>query len=457
MSKPVDLTLSRIIINRVGGIEHVDINIEGQPVVVIGGDNEAGKTTILRVIVAVLAAMAPLPGRRGSLDAKMPVAELLRDDELAGDAELHFGGGIVVKRTWTRKPGKQPTSKVTVEGIDTTGGAVTALKRLWSQGAIDLGSVEQLDDRELSEEVRKLLGLDFSEQDRRAAKLLEHRKAVNAETKRLAGHLAKLDPCSDAPDEPVSTEQLLAELKRRREHNAGLRSLQQAVRDTKQTIGIYERDGHALARSIIKLEAELEAARAQKQRNDHQMAEEWERHDAEQAKVDAFDEQPVDDVEEQLRNAGETNRRVQAKKEHERATEQLDREQRAARELTARLDAIKDEKRRQLAAVGADCPVDGLEFDRDGLMLLDGRPYRQNSTARRLRFLVPLMLRACGREAPEGFPRVKVVLCDEAAWDAKNRQLIAELAAAEDGQVIATRVGEEGATFVIEEGRVRED
>jgi hypothetical protein len=49
-----------------------------------------------------------------------------------------------------------------------------------------------------------------------------------------------------------------------------------------------------------------------------------------------------------------------------------------------------------------------------------------------------------------------VLLIDELPLDAKNLRLVTELAAAEGGQVIATRVGTENADFVVEAGRLKE-
>jgi hypothetical protein len=447
MTNEAPLTLHRLYIHNVAGIAHLDVNIEGKPVVVFGGDNEEGKTSILRALAATLGSEAPLPGRAGSSDAKMPVPQMIRDGELSGNCELDLGGGITVERRWTHKANKQPHSKLFVAGLDTTGGAVKALQRLWSRYALDLGRFEQLDAAEQSNQVRQLLGLDWSKLDAKDAKIREKRKGHSKEAKRLEARLSGLDACDDAPDEPVSTADLYAELKRRQEHNAGLAPLQRAVADGERMIGDYQKRVDEEKRGIAKLEAKLKDAKARLGKLEQAIQEEGVACAAAQAEVDAFDEQALDDVEEQLRTADETNRRVRARKEHQQASAELTAERKAADGLSAELDRVAAEKRQQLASLGDACPVDGLSFDQRGSMLLDDRPYRENSTGRRLRFLVPLWLRSC--------PRIKVLLIDELPLDKKNLRLVTELAAAEGGQVIATRVGKENADFVIEAGKVR--
>jgi hypothetical protein len=444
MSDP--LTIHRLTIHNVGGVAFIDVTIEGKPVVVFGGNNEAGKTWILRALAATLGAEAPLPGRLGSADSKMSVQQMLRDDELAGDVRLDLGGGVIAQRKWTHKAGKEPTSKLYVEGLDTTGGAVTALKRLWSKVAVRLDHFEQLDADAQADKVRELLDVDWSDKDAAAAKHREERKILNANIKRLSGHLSKLDPCADA-GEPADTEKLLAELKRRQEHNAGVRPLQQALRDAELTVHNFSTRVANQNATILRLERELEEARAQRDADDRKLFQERQKADDAKAAVAAFEEQPVDDVEEQLRTADETNRRVRAKEEHERVTAELAAEQKAADEHTAAIERIAHEKRQQLAAIGDRCPVEGLSFDQWGRMLLDGRPYRENSTGRRMRFIVPLMLRAC--------PRIKVLLVDELPLDEENLRLVTELAAAEGGQVIAAKLGKEGADYIVEGGKLK--
>jgi hypothetical protein len=448
------LTLHRVTIHNVAGIAHLDVSIEGKPVVVFGGDNEEGKTSILRALAATLGSEAPLPGRAGSSDAKMPVPQMIRDGELAGNCELVLGDGITVERRWTHKAGKQPSSKLIVAGLDTTGGAVKALQRLWSRVAVDLGRFEQLDATEQSNQVRQLLGLDWSELDSQDAKIREKRRGHSKEAKRLDARLSGLDACEDAPDEEVSTADLLTELKRRQEHNAGLAPLQRAVADAERAVAETNRKidrttekTKDLEQQLRELERQLGELSNRQQRLGHQLSNDAAAREAAQAKVDAFDELGIDDVEEQLRTADETNRRVRARKEHQQASAELTAERKAADELSAELDRVANEKRQQLAALGDACPVEGLSFDQRGSMLLDERPYRENSTGRRLRFLVPLWLRSC--------PRIKVLLIDELPLDAKNLRLVTELAAAEGGQVIATRVGTENADFVVEAGRVK--
>jgi hypothetical protein len=445
MSDP--LTIHRIQIHNVGGVAEIDVSIEGKPVVVFGGGNEQGKTCILRALGATLGSEAPLPGRAGSKDAKMSLPGMLRDDELAGNCRLELGDGIVIERKWTEsvQTGKR-TSKLFVSGLDTTGGAVKALQRLWSRFAVDLARFEQLDAVEQGNQVRQLLGIDWTKLDARDAEIRAERKAVNAEVKRLEGYLAKLEPHDDAPAEEVSTAKLLAELKSRQKHNAGLNDIVHRRNDAEGEVARCQTRIDRNDEEIGRLEARIAALRkANGVQRGHQVEYQAVVAAAQRA-IDAFEEQPVDDVEEQLRTADETNRRVRARKEHERVSAELAAEQKKAADHDKALEAIKAEKRQQLAAQGDSCP-EGAGFDRWGNLQLDGRPYRENSTGRRMRFIVPLYLDAC--------PRVKVVLVDELPLDGKNLQLVAELAAARGGQVIASKLGTEGATHVVEGGRVK--
>ena len=115
-----------------------------------------------------------------------------------------------------------------------------------------------------------------------------------------------------------------------------------------------------------------------------------------------------------------------------------------AERLTEQMEARKEEK---AAAIGrAVMPVPGLGFG-DGMVLFNGLPFEQASSAEQLRVSVAMAMRAN--------PELRVLrIKDGSLLDDDNLALIAQMAEADDYQVWIERVETSGVGVVMEDGAV---
>jgi DNA repair exonuclease SbcCD ATPase subunit len=428
------LTLHRVTVRNLMRLEHVEVDLAGEPVVIVGGDNEQGKTSFFEAIRAALG------GGRYSKD-------MLRQGERAGLVELDLGDGIIARRTWTRKAGQaEARSKVeVVDAGEKRKRPQELLDAFWSKVAIDLTAFERMDDVEQADHARRALGIDWTGLNAEQRKHYDARTDVNRDARATRARLDAMDRHESAPDEEVSAAELMAELERRQQHNAGLAPLQQAAETAAREVGHCEERIRRNDARIAQLERELAELRdGQRQLEQVRQAQEAKRADT-WAAVDAFDEQPVDDVKEQLRQVDSVNAAVRSRRKYRKLAAELDALEKRCDELNDAMAAIDREKEAQLAA--ARFPIPGLSFDADGLILLDGLPLRRASHARRLRAIIPLAFAVSGR--------AKILLIGEDRFDAANLALVAELCREHGGQVVIERVGDQGASFVLEAGKVR--
>lgn len=432
--KTKPLTLHRVTVSNVMRLEHVEVDLAGEPVVIVGGDNEQGKSSFIEAIRAALG------GGRYTKD-------MLRQGERAGLVELDLGDGITVRRTWTRKAGQQEArSKVVVTGAG-KGGAQGLLDAFWSKVAIDLSAFERMDAGEQADHARRALGIDWAELNAEQKRRYDERTAANREAKKLEGQLAGMDPHETAPEEEVSVAELMAELGRREQHNAGLVPLKQDVVDAERFANHHQAQIGRHEKKLAKLRAEIQSLELELAAEKKRLADNEESRVAAQAKVDAFDELPLDDVREQIRQADDVNTAVRGRRRYRKTAAELDAAQQQADELTAAIAAIDRKKEQQLAA--AEFPIPGLSFDGDGLILLDGLPLKRASHARRYKAIIPLAFAVSGR--------AKILLIGEDRFDKQNLAIVAELCREHGGQVVLERIGDQGASFVLEAGRVRDD
>ena len=379
--------------------------------VVIGGQNAQGKTSLLDSIAYCLGGKDLCP------------AEPLRRGEDHGEVQVTLDDGMVIRRTFTPSGG----GSLTVTGKD---GArypspQTLLNGLISKISFDPMEFMRMKPRDQAETVRKLVGLDFTALDAKRQAAYDKRTTVNQEVARLQGALSKLPQTpAGTPEKETSIDELAAELERRRGQNAlhaaagaklaGLRD--EAVRLKKQI-------------------ADLQAQLVRVQTDGKSAAEAY-------AAMTAADEQQVLG---QLKTIQSTNAEVRSAAERAKLQKELDIQNATSLELTGSLADIDKEKAETLAK--AKMPIDGMTFTDEGVRL-NGLGLDQASSAEQLRTSVAIGIAMN--------PKFKVLpIRDGSLLDEKNLAMVAEMAAKAGGQIWIERVGK-GAecSVVIEDGMV---
>ena len=370
----------------------VEIKPDGS-LVVIGGKNGAGKTSVLDSIMYALAGTKSIPSKpiRTGAKAGQIVVELDGDSPMTVTRKLTAAGGSLEIKT--------------AEGF-TAPSPQKILDALCGKVAFDPLAFTRLRPKDQADALRGLVGLDFAEVDAERKRLYDERTAANRDAKTVA---AKLDPGSvpdDTPDEEVSVAALFDNLKAAQGQNA-------AIVIAQQTVDQAEKHLAQAKAALLAVGTEVTDTTA---------------------------------IEREIDTAETVNAAVRNKK----AQRELADEHAALCGQAARLTESIGEIDAGKAALLADAkwPVLGLGFDEDGVTL-NGLPFEQASSAEQLRVSVAMGLAFN--------PTLRVLLIrDGSLLDAEGLRMVAELAAERDGQVWIERVGE-GAecSVVIEDGAIK--
>lgn len=415
----------------------VRIEAKGSGLVVVGGANEAGKSSVLDSIAMVLGGrseMPPVPVRKGQKRAQI-ICDL---------------GTIIVKRTLTKEGG----GTLTIEGADGQKftSPQTLLEQLTGKIAFDPVSFMRLDAKRQAETLRQLVGLDFSAIENKHIELYEQRTTVNSERNRAHGLFTGLPRFEGVPATEISSADVLAEIKSAQTHNATVGTLASAAKAAATSVtteqATHERLvlGAAELRDQIRVLQEKLANVTEKADAQARIVTEA-RGRAAEAQTAAEAVKPIDTtlLEQRLSSAEETNRKVRANMQKDAAKKTLDDAQRKSDALTQQIDDNTAKKQELLAA--AKFPVAGLGFNEDGVTFND-LPLEQTSSAQQLRISVAI--------AASMNPKLRVMLVrDGSLLDDANLELLKNLATEFNVQVWVERVGRgEECSVIINDGAV---
>lgn len=391
--------------------------------IVIGGANGAGKTSLLDSIEYAMGGKPKdeRPVRRGATKAKI-VADL---------------GDITVTRTITPKGGG--TLKVTGKDGIALPTPQAVLDRLKGRLTFDpLAFAKQKSTEQLTT-LQGIVGLDFTDDEAEILTLSSERTVVGREGKSLAGQLDGLDHHDDAPEQEVSISGLSAELEAAHRRNAA----NEQVRTSRASAAYKLDDAYAntekLAKQIEDLQAALKRAEVVHAREEKEVKL-WD------AKVQALKNINTDPIQEQIRTAETTNAQVRENRQHAEAKRAVNKARKQYTDLTAKIDTVRSRKATALAE--AKFPVKGLAFDETGV-LFGGLPFTQASSAEKLRVSVAMGLAMN--------PELRILLIrDGSLLDPDGLRMIAEMAKEAKAQVWMERVGE-GAevSVIIEDGHIK--
>ena len=410
-------------VENVKRIRAVEIDPDGN-VVIIGGRNEQGKSSILDAIEMALRGAKAIPIEPVRHGARKGFIK----EELGNLAtqEVEY----TVERTFTAKG-----SQLVVRGKDgvPVPGPQTLLDSLYAAIAFDPFSFARKEPKEQDELLRKAVGLDLS--DLKSARDVAYAKRTdgNKEIKRLEGALDSTEFHPGAPKETVDVAALTEKLQVHR-NAVGARNALVAAIDGKRARLNEKQD---------------QVSRIQRQLTDllRECTELGDLITSEEAKLPP-EPAPIDDVQEKLRTAEATNTKVRANAEHAKLEKELKTKTDEAEQLTGVIEDLDKQKAERLAATKF--PIDGLGFDDEIGPTLNGVPLAQACQSAKLRLSV-----AIGAALN---PRIKVMLIREGAFlDDESLKLLSALAKEHQCQLFIERVGtKDKSAIVIEDGAVLE-
>lgn len=391
--------------------------------VVIGGENGQGKTSVLDSIMYALGgknAVCEKPIHEGADSAEI-IVDL---DEFAVTRTFTESGGTL---TVKRKDGTKVSSPQSL------------LDGLTGRLSFDPLEFARQEPAKQKATLQALVGLDFTALDHDRKNTFDERTIVNRKLKDAEANLKSAPWHNDAPKAEVSVADLSLELATAQEAEVEFERKKGEFEAAKNRVAGKELEikGHKLRiaelqRLLAESEKDLEVEKA-----------------AVTAAREAAENVPdldADSLRQQLAEAEGTNRKVRENANRDKLQAAVDALRTEAAVLTERLAEIDNTKAEALS--DATFPVPGLAFDENGVTL-NGLPFSQASAAEQLRVSVAMGLALN--------PKLRVMLIrDGSLLDKKSLALVAEMAANADAQVWMERVGA-GAevSVVIEDGEVQ--
>lgn len=379
----------------------VEITPDGN-LVVIGGRNAQGKSSVLDAIWAALG------GREGNKAAKP-----IRDGEEKARVRVDLGD-MIVTRTWTGD-----NSTVKVESAD---GAVFKSPQALLDALVGKLSFDPLAFTRLSakEQREALLGLvelpvDLDALDRERGELFDRRTAVGRDGKAIGD--VSVD--KSLPEAETSASDIITRIR--------------AAQEQKQTVVDAERAVNVAGDRLGALRAELAQAEA-----DYDAADKH-------AQSVSLPDEDVEQLEASLASVEETNAAIRANNTARGKADAKESLRAEYETLTGQLATL--DKKKQDALAQATFPVDGLGFDDTGVTF-QGVPFGQASSAEQIRVSLAMAIAAN--------PKLRVVrIMDGSLLDVDGMRMVAETAAEHDMQVWMEKVGTgDGVGVIIEDGQV---
>lgn len=410
----------------------VEITPEGN-VITIGGNNGAGKSSVLDAIWAALKGRAVNPPKPVHAGCEKAIINL----------DL---GDLVITRTFTDKgDGKPYTDTVKVENAEGLrySSPQAVLDGLLGGIAIDPFEFMNLKPDAQAERLLALvpLPIDLDEHAELDNSDYEKRREVNRDIQAKEGQLAGI-PKEDLPEEIPDREALVAKLGNASQHNLEIEREQmrrQNIEAANQRAGERALEIQSTMESLT---AELERLGAESRAR----SEELKGLPALEAPID------VQELQEEIRQA----ENLAGKKARQESRQRIEQELTTLREQSeGYTKAMADrEREREEALSKAKMPVPGLGFtiNEKGkpIVTYEGLPFDKDqiSTAAALRVSTAIAMAAN--------PGLRVLqIRDGSLLDQDSLAAIAEMAKAEEYQIWIERVGTEGVGIIIENGEVK--
>lgn len=399
------VTITNLQIENVKRVKAVELTPTQTGLTVIGGKNGQGKTSVLDAIAWALGGERFRPSEPHREGSALPPR-----------IKVQLSNGFIVERA-----GKNSDLKVT----DPSGRASgqTLLNEFIEKLALDLPSFLAASGREKAQILLRVAGIgdELAKLDADEKRIYAERLAIGRIADQKAKFAKELPFFADAPGEPVSPSELIKQqqdILARNGENARKRARRADM----------ERELALMEDRITRLEAQLTEAAGARDRL---------RADLDTAARDALElhDESTRELEEAIAGIDETNRRVRANLERERAQDEAKQLADQYAGLTQDIDALRAKKLKLLE--GAALPLPGLSVE-EGELAYNGRKWDCMSGAEQLKAATAIVRRLK--------PQCGFVLMDKLEqMDIDSLNEFGEWLRGEGLQAIATRVstGEE--------------
>lgn len=390
-----------------------------QPLVIIGGMNEAGKTSVLQSIIM-------------ALDGKAIVEQPIRRGAKKGEVKIDLGDIQVIKKFLPSGPTLEIKGK-------TKGKSPQALLDSLRSKFIDPVELSRMKPDKLQTLLKDLVGLDFTKEDKEYQETYDSRRDINRDIKELKPQVDAI-PLEAVPEVEVSMEELtdqLAEKLKVNQDNNKKRSSLDILRETNKSI---QAQGKALNEQIEKLQVQKKELLEKYQTSKTTEA-------ILQGEVDDLKDLLLEDIYNRIDNLQATNKKIAAQTTRKQLSRKLEALEEKSLGYSNRLLEIAETKQQKLQE--AKFPIEGLSFSETGVTYKDF-PFEQCSGEEKLRIGTAIGMAMS--------PELRVLIIKDASLlDRNNKVLMAQMAEENNFQIWMEVVtdNESEATVIIEDGEVK--
>ena len=377
----------------------------------ITGRNESGKSSVLDAIAWAL------------LGKRAATSKPVRDGEQRATVQLNLGEVTVIRRF--------AADGATAVIVEAPNGArfpspQRFLDELIGELSFDPLAFARANAKEQLETLRNLVKLDVDVDAldgmnaRDKALRTDWNRRIVSFTERVKVAAEQVDPSMDVS--PVDVSGLVDQMQNAAEHNQRVRLENTRRADSRLEAQQAKGEAADCRREAEELLHRADVAERKAQSIEASLALLDEKEPVPALIQTAELRQQIADAE---RNSADRARQRQSRDQHAAAVRELEEAETQAAALTEAMDARTEQKRAAIA--NAKWPIDGLSFG-DGMVLYNGLPFEQASSAQQLRVSVALAMAAN--------PKLRVLrIKDGSLLDETSLAAIAEMAAEQDYQV----------------------
>jgi energy-coupling factor transporter ATP-binding protein EcfA2 len=393
---------------------------DGQ-LVKVGGQNGAGKSCLLDALNFAFY------GKKG-----VGKPDVLRYGADKGYVKVQLGGReFQIRRSINDKGGEVLTVR------DADGNALkkaqTVLNELVGTIGIDPSVIWKMDDKQIAEKLREVMGVDLGDLDAKEKELTEQRKWKKKDVEQAQKQFDEAEFYSGYPDEPTSMSDLAKELNEANQHNEKLRNSQNDLRKAEGQVLAIEQEIEKLNERIIQLKKDQEL--------------QWSKALELKDLIEKDVEIDTNAITSRMSTIEAENQKVVANKRRGALELQLEEGKSVVENLNKDIEAVRQERRERIAQ--ARFPLDGVGFDAEGNFTMDNQPWNSYSDGERLFAAFELSVAMN--------PNLQLVIIRNGAWiDDVGRNDIAEIAMERGYLVLMEVVGEHDVQIVMENGQMKD-
>ncbi|MFU2203618.1 AAA family ATPase [Streptococcus pluranimalium] len=345
------ITINKLEIENVKRIKAVKIEPSATGLTIVGGNNNQGKTSVLDAIAWALGGN------------KFKPSQAMREGSAAAPTlKVTLSNGLIVERK-----GKNSSLKV----IDPNGqkGGQQLLDSFVEELAINLPKFMESTAKEKADTLLQIIGVgqQLAELEIKEKELYDNRHAIGVIADQKEKFAKEQPYYPEAPKELVSISELIQQQQVILAKNGENARKRQNVSTIQQNYDFKTSEVERLKQQLAEAEEQLEQLE-----NDLQIA-----------KADALDlhDESTAEIEESIAAIDETNRKVRANLDKDKAEEDAKTQRDQYHLLTTQIEAVRQDKRNLLT--NADLPLEGLSVD-DGKLLYLGQEWDNMSGSQQL-------------------------------------------------------------------------